>query len=193
MSLNDIKMHPRQIADLYPDSLVETALISGTPVQTYAEPVLQPQNVAEAQPVIVEKQVKQAAEAEKTIHFLGAHKKRILILVAHEKAAFLPEHELKFLTSVLKACQFAIDDVAILNLKKQPGDHVSLQSFFQSTSVLLFGIGPLDIDLPMNFPQFQLQNFNKCIYLHAPALNEIEKEKELKQKLWSCLKNLFSL
>ena len=125
--------------------------------------------------------------------YLGKNKKQIIILSTSDKAQYLPDAELKFLTSVLKACGLTIEDVAIMNLKHQTADYAGLQSFFQCRVVLLFGLEPQRLDLPMIFPQFQLQNFSKCTYLHAPALHEIEKQKDQKMKLWVSLKNLFSL
>jgi hypothetical protein len=115
------------------------------------------------------------------------------VLGGNEKAQYLPDPELKFFVSVLKACGLTTEDVAILNLKNQPAAYTDLQSFFKNKTTLLFGLEPEDIGLPMNFPQFQLQNFDRCTYLHAPALQEIEKDKALKMKLWSSLKTLFSL
>lgn len=170
MSLNDIKIHPQLLAGLYPDTLIETNI------------VLEEQQEA---PVVIEK--------DQPFHYSGKNEKHILILANSEKADHLPGHELKFLLSVLKACRLTQDDVAIMNLHNQPADHNGLQDFFQNKVALLFGITPSNIDLPMNFPPFQLQVYNKCTYLHAPSLTEIEKEKELKMKLWACLKNLFSL
>jgi hypothetical protein len=171
------------------------------------QPVTQPVTtgqILKEQP-ITEQSVKMQPTVEETVmdvptskeqqqfDFLGKNKKQILIIAASDRSQYLPEHELKFLTSVLKACSLTTEDVAILNIKKQAADHVGLQSFFQYRAALLFGLEPQSIDLPMNFPQFQLQNFNKCTYLHAPALDAIEKDRGLKMKLWGCLKNLFSM
>jgi hypothetical protein len=212
MSLNDIKMPPQLIAGLYPDTLVETEITAHETQTETEQPVMQlprlEQAVVEQQvtqpevtePIVIEKNLVEIPKQELPVQkeqrhfdFLGKNKKKILILTANEKAQYLPEHELKFLTSILKACGLTTEDVAILNLKNQHADYSELQSFFQAQASLLFGLEPQKIDLPMNFPQFQLQNFNKCTYLHSPTLSEIEKEKALKMKLWACLKNLFSL
>jgi hypothetical protein len=148
-----------------------------------------------AEPLQVEEPVLEfkTSKEQQAYDYLGSNKKQILILSTSDKAQYLPEAELKFLTSVLKACGLNTEDVAILNFKDQTTDYAGLQSFFQCRVVLLFGLEPQHLDLPMIFPQFQLQNFSKCTYLHAPALHEIEKQKELKMKLWVSLKNLFSL
>ncbi len=209
MSLNDIKMPTYLVVGLYSDTLVETE-ITAHEVQTATEQVVIEQSGNEQtvkKPVIEQPVIEQPVKVQSTIEvtdvptlneqqqfeFQGKNQKQILILTVNDKAQYLPEHELKFLTSVLKACGLTTDDVAILNLKNQNATYSELRSFFQNRIALLFGPGPQIIDLPMNFPQFQLQNFDQCTYLHAPALNEIEKEKELKMKLWGCLKNLFSL
>jgi hypothetical protein len=177
----EITMHEVQTATEQPiigQPMIEQTVIEHTVIK-------QP----EIQPVMTE----QILTKQRQFDFQGKNSKQILILTASDTAQYLPEHELKFLTSVLKACGLTIGDVAILNFKKQNAGYAVLKSFFQNRIALLFGLEPQSIDLPMNFPQFQLQNFDKCTYLHAPALSEIEKQKELKMKLWGCLKNLFSL
>jgi hypothetical protein len=84
--------------------------------------------------------------------------------------------------------------VAIVNLRNNPAtDYSSLIKFFNSKYVLLFDVAPQEIDMPLNFPHFQIQKFDQCTYLSAPALNKIEPEKPTKTKLWNSLKNLFGL
>lgn len=215
-------MPPQLIVGLYPDTLVETeiTIIEDAPVteQEVVEqavvklPVIEKPVIEELkveQPSIKQPIIEQVIEepsrveepmlelqtpkVQQAFDYQGKNKKQIVILSTSDKAQYLPETELKFLTSVLKACGLTTEDVAILNLKHQTADYAELQSFFQCRVVLLFGLGPQHLDLPMIFPQFQLQNFSKCTYLHAPALHEIEKQKDLKMKLWVSLKNLFSL
>ena len=57
----------------------------------------------------------------------------------------------------------------------------------------MLGVDPLSTGLPINFPQFQLQLFDKRTYLYAPTLEDLEKDKTLKQRLWTCLKTMFEL
>ena len=85
-------------------------------------------------------------------------------------------------------------DVAIVNLQNHPAaNYSSLIQFFNSKYVLLFDVAPQEIDLPFNFPNFQIQKFDQCTYLSAPALNKIEPDKATKTQLWASLKNLFGL
>lgn len=128
-----------------------------------------------------------------SLKYLGNHQKNILVVVSHQSIPFLPDNELNFLTTVFAACKLSIADIAIIN--NNVTDVTQLQNIINETAknILLFGVEPLSIGMPINFPQFQLQQFNKRIYLHAPALSQIENDKGLKAKLWSALKVLFEI
>lgn len=124
---------------------------------------------------------------------LGNNDKKILVLVAHQDLPFLPDTELNFLSTVLAACKLSIADIALVNYNRAAPD--ALEAFMDASAktILLFGIGPAAIGLPVNFPAFQVQAFNNKTYLHAPSLSDIEKEKAVKMQLWSSLKNLFGI
>jgi hypothetical protein len=107
---------------------------------------------------------------------------------------FLSDGELSFLTSVLSACKLSLADIALCNIYSlSPAEKSALAGELGSHQILLFGLGPMDIDLPINFPQFQLQPFNGKTYLSAPTLLVLEADKAQKLKLWNSLKNLFAL
>lgn len=128
----------------------------------------------------------------KEIQYLGNNQKNILVVVLHQSVPFLPDEELKFLTNILAACKLSIADIAIINHFNL--DERDIRNIIDSEkTVLLFGVDPLSIGLPINFPQFQLQQFNKRTYLHAPGLSQIENDKALKSKLWNTLKVLFAI
>jgi len=124
--------------------------------------------------------------------YLGNNRKNIIVIVSYESAPFLPDLELSFLSNVLAACKLSIADIAIVN--QENTDQTDLQSIItEASKVLLFGIEPLAIGLPINFPAFQLQPFNNRTYLHAPPLSQIENDKGVKARLWSALKVLFKV
>lgn len=132
---------------------------------------------------------------EQLFKFLGKNEKSILIVVSKNNVAFLEENELNFLSSVLGACKLSLADVAIVNLNSATDNtsYTTLFSQLKSKTVLLFDIESKRIDLPFNFPNFQMQQFDHCTYLSAPALKSIEENKALKTQLWNCLKNVFHL
>ena len=127
------------------------------------------------------------------VAILGNNDKKILVLVAHQDLPFLPDTELNFLSSVLAACKLGIADIALVNYNRTAPDALDAFMDRAAKTILLFGIGPADISLPVNFPAFQVQSFNNKTYLHAPSLSDIEKEKAVKMQLWTSLKNLFGI
>ena len=129
----------------------------------------------------------------KQLKYLGNNQKNIIVIVSHESVPFLPDAELNFLSNVLAACKLSIADIGIIN--SHNADQADLQNIISSDAnkVLLFGIEPLAIGLPINFPAFQLQPFNGRTYLHAPVLSQIENDKALKTRLWISLKAMFGI
>jgi len=129
------------------------------------------------------------------IKFLGNNLKNIFILVRHPSDVFLPERHLEFLTKILLACKLNIGDVAIIN-EGQEGLNINrLRKQLIANQVILFGIEPTQIKLPLNFPQFKLQSYANCTYLYVPSLDELNNDSEegklSKTKLWVCLKTMF--
>jgi len=127
-----------------------------------------------------------------TIKFLGNNKKNILILVSKDNITFLENDELDFLSSIMVACKLSLADVAIININSLAvTNYRSIISQLKSKTVLMFDVASDGIDLPFNYPYFQVQQFDQCTYLSAPDLKSIETDKTLKTQLWSCLKKLF--
>ena len=163
MDLNHIQLTNQLLAGLYPNALIESTAASPVP---------------DAQPV----------------KYLGKNAKNILLLVSYPSVPFLPDEALNFLTTILSACQLSLADVAIVNVHSLTENKMEqVIRPLEAKTVLLFGMTPLSIDLPINFPPFQLQQFNKRTYLCSPGLQELATDKALKLQLWNCLKNLFDL
>jgi hypothetical protein len=138
-----------------------------------------------------------APEAPVAYKYLGKNGKKITILVQSPGIPFLPDNQLTFLTKILEACRMNIGDVAIVNTATAPVTIAALRQQLQPASVLLFGLEPTAIKLPINFPEFKVQPYDNCSYLSAPPLTKLvqqsEESKLLKSKLWVCLKTLFNV
>lgn len=131
---------------------------------------------------------------DNSFKFLGNNNQHILIALQYDDIRFLPDKDLKFLSDILSACKLSLNDVAILNIKNYPGTSFKIfTTHLKSKIVLLFDITPDAFGLPLNFPTFQLQAFDGATYLHAPALAQIENDKNIKTKLWTSLKRLFNI
>ena len=177
MNLSDIILPSSVIQELYKKNLVEAALPSSadqpmTPVYTSI-----PAN-------------KNSAE-----NHSGASKPvNVLVIVNDNEATGIPEEELTLLTNMLSACKLALDDIQIINLDQPPRlTYKELVPKLNKGAILLFGTPPSSLELPVDFPFFQVQTFNGCTFLYSPSLREIKNDKSLKTKLWTCLRKIFNL
>jgi hypothetical protein len=131
---------------------------------------------------------------EKPFLTLGNNQKKVLILVESEETLYLPDNQLNFLLGILAACNLTMEDVAILNIKKNPSvNYQRITDELKSEKVFLFGLQPDQIVLPVNFPTYQIQKFNNQVYLAAPALSNFHENKAEKTKLWICLQQIFNI
>jgi hypothetical protein len=168
MSLDNIQLSAGAIQDLYKRSLV---LSANTP----------------------EKKVETPSSAV-SFNVLGNNQQKILILVDNNETLYLPDEQLNFLMGILTACKLTMQDVAILNTKKNSNlSYLNLATVLKSSKVILFGVETSIIELPLQFPTYQIQAYNNQTYLSAPSLTVLQNDKAEKTKLWLCLKQVFSL
>jgi hypothetical protein len=198
MSLDNIQLSPLLIAEWYKDAL----LVSPDGPPAIQRPPAPPQPAATQQapaPPAPQPKIAPAPEApaEAPYKFLGKNGKKITILVQSPGTPFLPDNQLTFLTKILEACRMNIGDVAIVNTATAPVNITAIKQQLQPTVLLLFGLEPTSIKLPINFPEFKVQPYDNCSYLSAPPLTRLvqqsEESKLLKSKLWVCLKTLFNV
>jgi hypothetical protein len=166
MSLDNIQLPAIVLYDLFKDSLVD----------------------------LNTQQPDTAAGAATSLSFLGNNQKRVAIMVADEKAIYLPDEDLNFLMGILSACKLTMADVALLNIKKNDAfTYAELEQQLKTEIILLLGVVPAQLQLPLQFPSYQIQKFNNQVYLAAPALHLLAQDKAEKTKLWNCLKQVFSI
>ena len=114
--------------------------------------------------------------------------------MADDETLYLPDEQLNFLLGILSACGLTMEDVAIVNTKKNRNlTYKAIELELKGASILLFGVSAAQINLPIEFPHYQVQSFNNQTYLAAPVLQEIQNSKEEKTKLWNCLKQFFAI
>jgi hypothetical protein len=131
---------------------------------------------------------------ETILKSLGGNQKNILIVVKNDNITYLPDEDLEFLTNILKACKLSLEDVAIVNTNNNPDEgYKEYLKNWSSKIVLLFGVSPVSFDLPVSFPEFQVQSLTNTKFLYSPALSECRTDKLLKSKLWVSLQRIFGL
>lgn len=123
----------------------------------------------------------------------GSNSSDILIITDHVAESDGPVLELSLLNSILSACSIGMNDVVLCHFL--PNNPIkTIEAFLDKAKiVLLFGVDPLSIGLPIRFPQFQKQYFDKRTYLYAPSLTELYENKKKKTMLWTSLKNVFGI
>lgn len=172
MDLNHLQLPASLVAELYPASLVEDR--QSTPFSHPSHP--------------------ENKEIKAPLEWLGGNEKKVLVIVNKPDTVYLPEEELAFLTRVIGACKLSLGDVAIVNKFRYPGKtYKEITGSLQSRIILLFDVEPVQMDLPVNFPHYQLQPFAGMTILYAPSLQVLMNNETEKGKLWGCLKRLFNL
>ncbi|MBI2729703.1 MAG: hypothetical protein HYX40_02955 [Sphingobacteriales bacterium] len=167
MSFDDIQFPPVFLTDLYKNSLVQ---LDESPATI---PVKQENNA--------------------TIKFLGENKKSILILVQDPASPFLNETSFNLLLNILTACKLNMGDVALINNSKLSAELSEVLKKLSAKTVLLFGIEAREMNLPIDFPHYQVQKHGSITYLSSNDFEGLEADKQQKGKLWLCLKKIFDL
>lgn len=173
MDLNHIQLPPLLLADLYKTQLVESASI-----QTDLPPT------------------PEKTKSKKGIQYLGKNQKGICLLVSYAKDVYLPDDQLNFLTSILQACRLNLGDVAIINHYRDKISFEELRKQLDFNYLLVFGVDCTDLRLA-EIPLFEIQHMNDCQVIYSPAAEQLNnnspESKQLKSKLWICLKQLFNV
>ena len=177
MNLSDIKLPSSVIQELYKKNLVENGL-PPLPGQVMAT-ILSPEPAKKDSP---------------KSHSSVAKPANVLVIVNNKGPIDIPEEELTLLTNMLSACKLSLNDIRIINLDQPPRPtYKELIPELLNGTVLLFGTAPSSLELPVDFPFFQVQSFNGCTFLYSPSLQEIKYDKALKTRLWTCLRKIFNL
>lgn len=164
MSLNHVLLPTLVLQELYPNSLIA--------------------------PDAENKKVQ--AGTTTTFSYLGNNQKHVIILVKEPETIYLSEETLGFLLDILNACRLTMDDIALINVIKCPViNYKDMEQKLNARIVFFFGVSPTFLQLPLQFPHYQVQHFNNQIYLSAPDLDMIKEDKFEKTKLWSNLKQVF--
>lgn len=130
-------------------------------------------------------------------NYLGNYEKKIIVLVNDENNIYLNDVHLNFLSDILNACKLNLAHIALINFNNSAVNFHQLKKQLQPEFLLSFGITALQMELPFTIPDYQVQQYNNCNIVIAPALIELNKltqqAKTEKAKLWKSLQKMFSL
>lgn len=134
----------------------------------------------------------EALYKDSLVHIRDAPEYPVMIFLKTEKR--MTGEQNKLLKNLTDACK--LSDDSYLTKAYNSGDSFSIKDLKKRHGlkyVMVFGDGIPFIDLPIEFPHYQVQQFDGISYLSSPSLEELEKNKEFKKKLWLSLKKLFNL
>ena len=166
MGFDNIQLPASLLVDLYKNSIVQLEDIEKT------KPLQQP---------------------DSAVKYLGENKKGVLILVEDKTAPFLNETAFNLLLNILTACKLNMGDVALVNKSSLKAPFTRAIKELSAKNILLFGIEAREMNLPIDFPHYQVQKHGNLSYLTADDFETLEADKQLKGKLWLCLKKIFNL
>lgn len=109
---------------------------------------IEPAPTNEVKTTVVQKTTPPPIE-QKSFDYLGENNKYILVIVNNPTEKFLNATDLGFLTKIMGAKKWTLDDVAIVNMAKyEKLDFENLKSFFACSKIVTFGFNPavLNID-----------------------------------------------
>ena len=147
-------------------------------------------------PYLVEQLYKNALidTQNKGLAFLGGNKKNILVVVNSSTDVYLADDALNFLSGILKACNLTLEDIALVNFAKLAiNDPAELIEQFEPSKIIFFGQEPVTMGFPLQFPYYQIQEFNGKKLLYAPGLETLAADKPQKLLLWEALKKLLEI
>ncbi|MDB4924795.1 hypothetical protein [Mucilaginibacter sp.] len=169
--------HDKTAADKLPAEPIAKTLAEPA-AEIHTEPVAEktPEPIVETPPV--------------KLNYLGEHKKGFLVLVHYTEHEFIADAHLTALESILKRKEYAIDDVAILNMAKAAiTDIDSLLTYFNPQKLLVLGKSALPgrIEaLTLNQPK-QISNVTA---LYSFSFDDMMSSTENKKTFWDQMKTL---
>ena len=108
---------------------------------------------------------------ENGLIYLGNNKKSILIIADDEDATHLSGEDLDFLIGILTACKLSLEDTTFINFNKNAhADYNMLMKQFRPVTIICLGIDLSILDFPLQFPHYQVQQYNSCQVITAPSL-----------------------
>ncbi len=186
MGLDDIKLSPFLVKELYENSMIDTA--------DKANPAGNTKKAKDEDLLENGEKIAEQIKRERAIKFLGKNAKNILLVVAEKEHAFLGDDELSFLMNILNACGISMQDVALVNAHNNEAViYENLNYQFQPEKIIFLGTEPHLLNFPVQIPMYKIQVYNKQQYLSAPSLQILSSDKEEKKKLWMVLKELFGI
>jgi hypothetical protein len=132
-----------------------------------------------------------------SIPFLGKNKRSVCILCHYSEGEFLPGDQFAFLQKMLNACNYSLDDIALVNIAGKTLDITELKRQLEPQILFLWGIRTETAGYAAGLPEFDISLVEGISVIPVPRPDVLSSENaestELKKRLWACLKKIFGL
>ena len=119
-----------------------------------------------------------------------------MVFVSDKNSLHLSDAELELLGKMLQAIKLSFADIAIINIANQTCKWEIVQGILPAKQVILFGVEPTSIQIPVRFPDFRVQKWNGISFLFSPSLAQINhpspNQVMYKKELWKALQEMFA-
>jgi hypothetical protein len=127
---------------------------------------------------------------EISFNYLGKNKKNLLIVVHYPDTEFIAEAHLTALENILKRLDYAIDDVAILNIAKHSNTAIDdLQAYFSPQKLLILGKPAMPAKME-NPALNEVKQIAALTALYSFSFDEMMSSTDNKKAFWDQMKNL---
>ncbi len=180
--LNDLpKNKPEQITDEKAGAALESPKPTPTPPVITKEPTVIPK---------IEQLAKPIPAKNDGFDYLGENNKYILIIVNNENEKFLNKVDLAFLTKIMGAKKWFLEDVAIVNMAKYANlDFDELKAFFACSKIVTFGFNPAVLNI-VGAVANKKTTYKNVAVLGTWDLAKIQSDVPKKTIFWNQLKEL---
>lgn len=124
---------------------------------------------------------------EKSIPYQGSNTSNVLVITTENPN----KEELELLNNILNSVNLRIEEIALITYTREFEEVISTLSDIASSKIISFGITSGKsrlLDIQTKYSPSSIDNRTVII---TDSLKEINSDKELKRKLWNCLKEIF--
>ena len=123
-------------------------------------------------------------------HFKGNNNQKTLIVLGTKSQTAGNE---QFLQKIISAVKFNLtEDTVIYRFNQEkPMAFATICQNYDIEKVIFFDTNLTDLGLHIQFPKYQVVNWNDFQLLNVDSLSKIEQDNRLKGGLWNALKTMF--
>lgn len=123
---------------------------------------------------------------------LGKNIKKCVILVNDSSNTFIDQTSLTFLENILKAIQYCLDDITLINFHHHKTSFQKIIEQYAPKQIVLFDVNSFQIGIENeHILHYESIEINNTQLLSAESLSIIQKNVDKKKALWMALQRIF--